>query len=278
MIPSHVCLDSCISRTALHPCSIETLDLSPGSIDRSFLVGSYELDEATGDRRGQIAVMNQYAQVLGESTLNAGILDMKVLKGRQSNNFVAAESSGYLSLYSIQDDNTNKNPNGSSSSKYLLNQITQAAPEDGPFGLTLSVDVCDDTIVASYQEAAIAIYSITESDLIQTGLSLVHTHTMGGQDQPVWTVAFNRHEGSGGQCFLSGGDDCCMRIWDVRAGHATPVHTGLGRRYMYEAGVTSAQWHPEQKHILATGSYDEHVRIWDDRALATPLHKVHTGK
>jgi len=107
----------------------------------------------------------------------------------------------------------------------------------------------------------------------------VHTHTMGGQDQPVWTVAFNRHEGSGGQCFLSGGDDCCMRLWDVRAGHTTPVmHLGLGRRYMYDAGVTSAQWHPEQKHILATGSYDEHVRIWDDRALATPLHKVHTGK
>jgi len=102
--------------------------------------------------------MNQYTQVLGEANLNAGILDMKVLKGRQHVNFVAAESSGYLSLYSIQDDNTNKNPNGSSSSTYLLNQITRATPEDGPFGLTLSVDVCDDTIVASYQEAAIATY------------------------------------------------------------------------------------------------------------------------
>lgn len=275
---SRPCVDSASARTALHPCSVETLELGSagarvdGSDGRAFVVGSYELNEATGDRKGRIAMMSQRAEVLCELPLDAGVLDVKVVGGSAMRRdgvvtLAAAESSGQISLYRYQYQSPNQALNEKTNS---INLLTQAVPSDGPFGLALSVDVSECAVVASYQDAAIATFAVTEAGLSHTG-SLTHAHSMGGADQPVWTVAFNRHA-SGDQCFLSGGDDCSMRLWDLRAS-TQPVH--VGRRY--DAGVTSAQWHPTEEHVLATGSYDEHVRIWDDRSLSAPIHKIHTG-
>ena len=37
------------------------------------------------------------------------------------------------------------------------------------------------------------------------------------------------------------------------------------------AGVTAIHAHPLREHLVLTGSYDEHVRLWDARAWARPL-------
>lgn len=39
----------------------------------------------------------------------------------------------------------------------------------------------------------------------------------------------------------------------------------------HEAGVCTVSPHPLQPHILATGSYDERVRLWDTRNSSRPL-------
>lgn len=270
---AHIYVDSSSTRTELHPCSIEALGMTDEVSLKAFAVGSYELNETTGDRKGQITVFNESTKVIGQLELDSGVLDMKVIKCGRNNSIctlVSAESNGQLSIYSIQE--TSKKPSLTSTSSYLaISPITEALPLDGPFGLALSVDVCENTLVASYQDGAIATFALTESDLTPTG-SLVHTHTMSSIDQPVWTVAFNKHACPDGNYFLSGGDDCCMKLWDLRIARS-PVH--VERRY--DAGVTSAQWHPSEGNIFATGSYDENVRIWDDRMLAKPIHKIHTG-
>ena len=42
-------------------------------------------------------------------------------------------------------------------------------------------------------------------------------------------------------------------------------------RRAHEAGVCTISPHPHVSHLLATGSYDEGVRLWDVRSPAKPL-------
>jgi diphthamide biosynthesis protein 7 len=46
---------------------------------------------------------------------------------------------------------------------------------------------------------------------------------------------------------------------------------------LHGAGVCSAQWSINKQHVLATGSYDGNVRIWDDRNMTKPLSTFDTG-
>jgi diphthamide biosynthesis protein 7 len=41
--------------------------------------------------------------------------------------------------------------------------------------------------------------------------------------------------------------------------------------HRHEAGVTAIAPHPRREHWIATGSYDEHARLWDRRNLNRPL-------
>jgi WD40 repeat protein len=41
--------------------------------------------------------------------------------------------------------------------------------------------------------------------------------------------------------------------------------------------VTSIQWDPNDSNIVATGSYDEFLRIWDERNLSKPIQEFACG-
>jgi WD40 repeat protein len=75
---------------------------------------------------------------------------------------------------------------------------------------------------------------------------------------------------------VSGGDDCCLKLWDLRS----PEQPVQNMAKFFTAGVTSAQWcpHRSQEHIYAVGSYDGSIALWDERMMRrTPLASVDSG-
>ncbi|KAI0365253.1 WD40 repeat-like protein [Pilatotrama ljubarskyi] len=71
----------------------------------------------------------------------------------------------------------------------------------------------------------------------------------------------------------SGGDDLKMKGWDIRQGGSAPIF--VNKRF--DAGVTTIQSHPYVEHILAVGSYDNTVRIFDTRKPLVPLVQADVG-
>jgi diphthine methyl ester acylhydrolase len=85
-----------------------------------------------------------------------------------------------------------------------------------------------------------------------------------------WIAAFDYHNT---ETIFTGGDDCLFKAWDLRSDLSVATLTSK----KHDAGVCSISSHPLKEHILATGSYDENVRIWDTRYLRNPICTTITG-
>ncbi|EGN99379.1 hypothetical protein SERLA73DRAFT_182338 [Serpula lacrymans var. lacrymans S7.3] len=71
----------------------------------------------------------------------------------------------------------------------------------------------------------------------------------------------------------SGGDDLKMKGWDVRQGFDRP--TFVNKRF--DAGITTIQSHPHVEHLVAVGSYDNTVRLFDVRKPLVPVVEADVG-
>lgn len=74
----------------------------------------------------------------------------------------------------------------------------------------------------------------------------------------------------------SGGDDCAFQGWDLRGDLSRPIfRDGKSHRM----GTCSVQSCHLAERLVATGSYDESLRLWDTRQLSRPVQacEVPTG-
>jgi len=79
-----------------------------------------------------------------------------------------------------------------------------------------------------------------------------------------WCAAFDQWNTN---IIYSGADDCLFKGWDTRVGTSTPTFVNK----KHEAGVCTIQVNPHDENIMATGSYDSYLNIWDKRSMAKPL-------
>lgn len=92
----------------------------------------------------------------------------------------------------------------------------------------------------------------------------------GAHDLEMWAVAFDLARAD---VLYTGADDCAFKVWDLRdASRATMVN-----RKTHGAGVTCVSPSPHDDTVVATGSYDDHVRLWDVRALKSPVSELNVG-
>jgi len=126
---------------------------------------------------------------------------------------------------------------------------------------TLATDL--GSLVVSLSDGSLSVLRPTNSELAITDSWIAH------EFEP-WVAAWNYWDTN---IIYSGGDDLKLKTWDVRQGFDHPA--AVNKRF--DAGVTCIQSHPFKEHLLAVGSYDNTVRLFDTRKLQTPLIQADVG-
>ncbi|CAG8618685.1 4073_t:CDS:2, partial [Cetraspora pellucida] len=121
----------------------------------------------------------------------------------------------------------------------------------------------DRSIVLSQSDGTIAVLSVDRQ------FGIVEKNRWMAHDFEAWIAAFNYHNTN---IIYSGGDDSCLKGWDLRTNLSSSLFTN--KRH-HQSGVCSIQFNPHFEHYLVTGSYDEHILLWDTRMLKQPISDHH---
>ena len=206
--------------------------------------------------------------------------------------YATANASGAINVYRLLESEEIV----SGSTRLSLDHVGASDADEDEYGLALSLawdessstscngsGACTRTrIVSSYSKGSLAIHNVQNGNSGNLQIEETHrwnAHTLFGCPSEVWTVCFasNRHYNTYADTVISGGDDCIMKLWDLRLCNNDSPTKPIATKKNFEAGVTTISYHPSLEHIFAVGSYDEVVRFWDMRKLAEPFGTVHVG-
>ncbi|KAI0639409.1 WD-40 repeat-containing protein [Trametes polyzona] len=199
-------------------------------------------------------------QLLQETEL-AAILDMKWCHRAPSARPLLgiADSEGHITLHELHNDENRLQ---------LVQKISCASSET----LCLSLDWSNRRNPADGLGNLIVSLSDGSLSLLQpeSSAGLTVTDSWHAHDYEPWIAAWDYWNTN---VVYSGGDDLKMKGWDIRQGGSQPIF--VNKRF--DAGVTTIQSHPYIEHILAVGSYDNTVRIFDTRKPLVPLTQADVG-
>ncbi|PVU97113.1 hypothetical protein BB561_000756 [Smittium simulii] len=237
-----------------------------------FILGMYQLKKSQDKdtRVGQLIVADYFQKKLQKTgelikrqiIETVGVFDIKwsynLVNGHQL--LGQAGSDGKLAIY-----NTTKSEDS------WLDKVV----ESGSFGednMCLSLDWSNRIhkeenvkIACSYSDGSINVFQLDNQSTLN---SICSTKAHGFE---AWIVAFDYHNTD---TIYSGGDDGLFKRWDIRENGYNHCNFTSKR---HGAGVCSIQSNPHKENILASGSYDEMVYIWDNRNMKSPMLEYYAG-
>jgi len=259
-------MSTCVQRLSVNVEEPATcVEWCPHPNYQNFLIcGTYQLIKGDGEgldqRRGRLTSFqdNLEFRVAQQLDVGPGILDAKWLPcapGDRSS-LGAVDSKGRLELYSMESDGR------------LVHCIGKAICIDG--SMLLSLDVSSSPrhgeqpfIATSDSDGRLSLLQLRQEEVHQMDVWKAH-------DFEAWTVNFDRWNPS---IIYSGGDDSRCKGWDMRQTPETPTFVSK----QHSMGVTSIQSNDLKEHVLATGSYDERLLLWDTRNMRSVLGEVGLG-
>ncbi|KAK0233086.1 WD40-repeat-containing domain protein [Armillaria fumosa] len=233
-----------------------------------FVVGTYKLDQDDGDmerktpqhRRGQcrvfrIATGTDFKQI--QCFDLPAVLDMKWCHMSSSSpaTLGIADSEGNITLHQWQE---------------VVYRIRIAESSEI---LCLSLDWSNRRTPATQLGSLVVSLSDGSLSILRpnngTGPLSVHS-SWHAHDYEPWISAWNYWDTN---MVFSGGDDLQMKGWDVREDLTKPIF--VNKRF--DAGITSIQSHPYIENLIAVGSYDNLVRLFDIRKPSIPISQIDVG-
>ena len=241
--------------------------------------------------KGMVSAANVTSS--SSSSSLSGVLDGKWIKAHPSSTtscinessfyFAAAHSSGHISIYSLtmgDHDDGDKIPIQMHLAASSENVPSSTHADPSPLCLSLSWNTSEildgassNSIVSSYSNGTVKVH-----ECLRTGNSedsshhmyLVEraswvAHTMFTSPAEVWSAAFlgsSNNNSAECQAVMTGGDDGKLKLWDTRM--TTRPMQVLNH---FDAGVTVVSPHPRNPNLVACGSYDETMCLYDIRFL-----------
>ncbi|XP_034935235.1 diphthine methyltransferase [Chelonus insularis] len=243
-----------------------------------FICGTYQLSpeneksETVIDTKPQIRLGKIFLfQVIKVGKLKllqelevSGVLDIKWAHVRCQENilFGIVNSVGFLQIYKLHTDDDLK--------VELLTERKVREVEGEILALSLDWDtgkspregVKEEKISVSDSKGFVSIFHLIQGQLNFIGSQKAH-------EFEAWITAFDSWDSN---IIYSGGDDCKFKRFDIRE-----EMTLMKCNQVHEAGVTSLHSNSSQEFCLASGSYDEKLRLWDTRNFRRPVSEITLG-
>jgi len=166
-----------------------------------------------------------------------------------------ADAVGNVTILKLVNDGTNFNLEKVANTENPTDELCCSLDWSNRIGNTTN-------IVVSRSNGYITLYEFGDNDLKQ--LDHWKAHTL-----EAWVAAFDQWNPN---VIYTGADDCLFKGYDTRIG--TSMSTFVNKQH--DAGVCTVQVNPHNENILATGSYDNYLNIWDKRKMTRPLIHYYT--
>ncbi|CAI2348866.1 unnamed protein product [Caenorhabditis sp. 36 PRJEB53466] len=213
-------------------------------------VSTYLLDPSSDSRSGSLCIVKIHEsgglQLENEISTSAGVFRFDF---RNPSTVVAALTDGSLVVQKIED---------------AISSETTPVSSD----MLLDLGLSDSSLsITSDNKGNAYIVDLNTSLIVSTWFAHSLPYVP-GEGCEVWSCAIT----GDAQTVVTGGEDGSMKLWDAR------TRTSIGQSKAFGAGVVFVDFPSDSNQIL-TGSYDEHVRIFDRRNLkeATAEKKLTGG-
>lgn len=241
--------------------SADTVEWCPIADHRQFFVcGTYHLEESKDlalptRRNGRVDLYkyDQSTDILQKCDFkeSAAILDSKWNSFNERPVVAAATALGEVLLYELS---------GRDETIRLMSSVHLNVDADTI--LTLAIDWnADSKLVATDSKGNVSILQPAETGLEMLSQWKAHSFE-------AWTCCFDKWNRN---VVYTGGDDTVINMYDIRI-------DGNGTKLMsnntHMAGVTSFSSLVHREHLLATGSYDDHLRVFDNRSFKHPVGEI----